>query len=513
MTRRRSLRSGAGTDPSPSHLYSRVAVGLVGVTLALLSASCTSEPSVVPIGASLPPTTEPAITTATLEPGSDAQDEPDAQDNTVLLSVGQDFQDAVDAAPDGTTFAIEAGTHRLQNVRPREGMTFEGRPGAIMNGAIELTDWNLTESGLWRLDGIESTVHSRGRCIDGYEGCALSQDLFMDDVMLWQVTDDEDLGSGAWYWEDESIFVVDDPAHRRVELSVATQAFAGDASDITIRSLIIEKYAAPAQIGAVHAASPMSNDAPVGSGWLIEDLEIRLNHGAGLRVGDSTTARRLFIHHNGQLGIIASGGSDSIVEDSEIANNNIAGYNWGWEAGGTKFKRTSGLIVRGSNFHDNTGPGIWMDSNNYGTLLESNTVTDNTGPGIFEEISFDAVIRNNTVMGNGFKFQKWLWGAGILVAASTNVEVYGNTVVGNADGISGIQQDRDGGPDGKYLLSGLFVHDNTISTADGRTGLVEDIGDETVFTERGNRFESNTYVDMAGNQYSWGGKNLDPAGW
>jgi len=514
MTRGRRSLSGVRTSPQWHQNRANAAVAFVGFTLALLAAGCSSEVTASP-PPSLPPTTDPQATvpqatepTSTTAPSESV---PVGLPDTVLLSVGDDFQAAVDSSPEGTTFVIEAGIHRIQEVRPKDGMTFEGRPGAIMNGAIELTDWIPTESGLWRLNGIEMTAFAHGRCVDGYEGCRLTQDLFMDDVMLWQVTDREDLVTGTWYWEGRSIFVADDPGTRRVELGLATYAFAGNASNVTIRGLVVEKYAVPAQSGAVQAAAP-GNEAPIGSGWLIEDSELRLNHGAGLRIGDKTVARRLFIHSNGQLGIVANGGSGSIVEDSEISNNNIAGFQWGWEAGGSKFKRTTGLIVRNSVVRDNKGPGLWTDISNYDTLYESNTLTGNIGPGIFHEISFDAVIRWNTVTGNGLEFSRWLWGSGILVAASANVEIYGNTVVGNPDGIGGIQQNRDGGPEGRYLLSNLFVHNNTIST-DGRTGVVEDVGDPTVFTDRGNRFESNTYVDMKGKQYSWGGKNLSPAGW
>lgn len=138
---------------------------------------------------------------------------------------------------------------------------------------------------------------------------------------------------------------------------------------------------------------------------------------------------------------------------------------------------------------------------------------DNDGPGIFHEISYDAVIRNNVATGNGHGFADWLWGAGILVAASSGVEVYGNTVTGNADGIAGIQQDRGDGPDGPYVLDDLWIHDNTISVGNGSIGVVEDTGDDGVFTDRNIRFDRNTYVDVKGARYEWGGGRLDSGGW
>ena len=48
--------------------------------------------------------------------------------------------------------------------------------------------------------------------------------------------------------------------------------------------------------------------------------------------------------HNGQLGI-AGTGEGSTLDGVEIAYNNYAGYNSGWEAGGTKFARTRNLVV------------------------------------------------------------------------------------------------------------------------------------------------------------------------
>lgn len=467
-------------------------------------------PSLPPPTAATTSTTtpvEPNVTT-TVVAGSDDAEPPDTP---IRIAPTDDFEAIVDAAPPGSRFIIEAGVHRLVEVDPKDGMTFVGNPGSVMSGAMELGDWTPGTDDTWRFDGLSMTGLEHGDCIEGYEGCRFTQDLYVDDVMLWQVTDRAELGPGRWFWDGESILMADDPTLRRVELSVATYAFVGSADDVTIRGLLVEKYAVPAQFGAIQPAVP--GDGPVGRGWLIEDSEVRLNHGAGIRTGDQTTIRNVHIHHNGQLGIAGPGGTNGVVEDCEIAFNNTAGFNWGWEAGGAKFTETDGLVVRGNRVHDNNGPGLWTDINNYNTLYESNIVTDNYAPGIFHEISYSAVIRDNTVTGNGFGSDTWLWGSGILVAASSDVEVYNNTVTGNADGIGGIQQDREDGPEGPHLLTNMYVHDNTVSVDAGQIGIVEDSGDADVFTGRGNRFESNTYLNAEGRSYTWGGKTLDASGW
>lgn len=489
--------------------WSHVMLGSVILALTATACSPSGPEAQVP---ELPPATQPTTVTVTSSSTTLPDEEPPViEDERVLLRVGDDFQATVDASPEGTTFVIEAGLHRLQEVGPKSGMTFEGQPGSVMNGSVEVQNWEIESEQRWRADGMEMTALEHGDCIEGYEGCRLTQDLFMDDVMLWQVTDVDDLGPGRWFWDDHSIIVADDPTSRRVELSVATYAFMGAADDVTVRGLVVEKYAVPAQFGAIQSAVP--GDGPVGRGWLIEDSEVRLNHGAGIRTGDETIIRRVFIHHNGQLGIAGPGGNNGLVEENEISDNNIAGFRWGWEAGGAKFTETTGLIVRRNRVHDNEGPGLWTDIDNYNTLYESNVVEDNFGPGIYHEISYDAVIRDNTVTGNGFGKDAWLWGSGILVSASADVEVYQNTVTGNADGIGGIQQDREDGPEGPHLLMNMFVHDNTISVARGHTGVVEDTGDSAVFTERENRFESNAYLAPAGDRYMWLGQKMDAAGW
>jgi parallel beta-helix repeat protein len=156
---------------------------------------------------------------------------------------------------------------------------------------------------------------------------------------------------------------------------------------------------------------------------------------------------------------------------------------------------------------------LWTDIDARDTVYEGNLVVDNAGPGIFHEISYAAVIRGNTVTGNGFGKPEWLWGAGILIAASRDVEVIENTVAGNADGIAGIQQERGAGPFGPYLLQNVVVTGNTISMEQGETGVVEDTGGDDVFTERDISFGGNTYNDVTGPRFAWGGRTLDQRGW
>ncbi len=289
---------------------------------------------------------------------------------------------------------------------------------------------------------------------------------------------------------------------------VASAAFAPAVNNVTVRNLIVEHFANPVQFGAISAEGR--------SGWVIANNEARLNFGYGIRIGPGAQVLRNNVHHNGQLGIGGSGANDVLVEDNEIAYNNQNGNDPGWEAGGTKFTVTDRLTVRKNWSHHNIGPGLWTDINNIHTLYENNVVEDNTQMGIFHEISYDAIIRNNIVRRNGAGFSTYIFGAGILIAASQNVEVYGNTLEGNADGIGAIQQNRPEMPSayGPHIVVNLYVHDNDVTMTEGWTGAVQDVGDNAIFSSRNNRFLANTYhVSGVAQLFTWDNQELTLAQW
>ena len=135
--------------------------------------------------------------------------------------------------------------------------------------------------------------------------------------------------------------------------------------------------------------------------------------------------------------------------------------------------------IRNAYVHDNDCRGLWADINAHDALIENNLVEGNRAEGILYEISQDATIRNNRVYRNGFGASGWYWDGGITVASSSNVEVYGNRLSGNYNGITGTQQDRPDSTPPAHLLTGFHVHDNMIcATGDGGhpTGVAADNG-------------------------------------
>jgi len=288
------------------------------------------------------------------------------------------------------------------------------------------------------------------------------------------------------------------------------QAFTGGGGDdVLIKNLIIENYAAPLGKGTIEGINESW-------GWNIENIEVRDGRGGGTQASNYWTIKDSYIHHMGQIGITGAG-AHITYEHNEVAYNNVDRIDPNWEGGGSKFVWSNQLIARDNYIHDNYGGGLWTDGHNTDTLYEGNTIEDNSGPGIFEEISCNAVIRNNTVKRNGFGMPGWVDGAGILVNDSPNVEIYGNTVIDNHDGIAATQSEReetagncDAITQGTISLRNLWVHDNYIKMIEGQSGIA---GGPVLDS---NRFDRNTYkLDPSATEeyYRWGSTFMNATEW
>lgn len=284
-------------------------------------------------------------------------------------------------------------------------------------------------------------------------------------------------------------------------------AFTGGAKNVRISNLVIRAYTNPAQEGAIEGSSS--------NAWEVDHNEITETAGLGLRVGPYMNAHDNWVHHNHQLGVGGSG-PNIVVAHNDISFNNYKGeYDPGWEAGGSKWTETTGLVVKSNNVHNNVGPGLWTDIGNRNTTYDGNWVHDNdyNGPnssaGIFHEISGSAVIKNNLVVHNGSSWNAWAWNAGIQIAGSSDVEIYGNQVLDNSNGISLLQQNRYG--EWAPGVRNINVHDNIVRTK-GITGFVQDTGENVFNGSRNVKFSNNTYV---GGTYlfAWNNQDLGPAQW
>ncbi|MET8076391.1 right-handed parallel beta-helix repeat-containing protein [Streptomyces sp. NPDC005303] len=179
-------------------------------------------------------------------------------------------------------------------------------------------------------------------------------------------------------------------------------AFSGSASDVSIRYLTVQRFAAPSDEGVVNHDSA--------DGWVIEDSTIQDNDGAGLMAGARQQVRANCLKNNGQYGMNAYKGNGRItglvVEGNEIVGNNTGD----WErrkpgcgcTGGIKFWAVDGADIRGNWVHDNRGTGLWADTNNNDFLIENNVIEANDGAALIYEISYNAIIRKNTIRRNNW---------------------------------------------------------------------------------------------------------------
>jgi hypothetical protein len=430
-----------------------------------------------------------------------------ASQDTVYLAVGNRFQDSCNAhAFMSTVFIVDSGVHRLQDVLPWRGQTFTGRPGAVMSGARLLENWKR-RGNVWAHGDQMQRGRDFGVCEPGYPACMYPEDLFVDDSTYTRVMSLAEVKPGHWYfsYDSDSVYIGDNPSGHVVEIGVSERAFGGTGSHITIKGLVIEKYACPSQEAAI------TNQWP-GDFWTVENCEVRLNHSGGIQLrGRNGIVRGNNVHHNGQKGIgIVDGGDCSLIENNEIAYNNWKKmFAFGWEGGGTKFAHARNLIIRNNFAHHNCGPGLWSDINCNNLVYEYNRCEYNSAEGIFHETCDSAIIRCNVL-----RFNATLLGSNLQVANSTNTQVFGNVIEVHADygdGLIVVQKQRVDSALGRALLvrNNHIHHNHIIYKGDkGVSGGYCEYQCDDFWTNGHTLFDYNSYHVGDLSQKHWFWKNM-----
>ncbi len=435
----------------------------------------------------------------------------------ISISPGTSIQTVVNANPNGSKFYLRSGVHRMQSVVPKQNNQFLGETGASINGSKIVTGWTLI-GGYWTVGGQTENGNPDADpnvwCFPEYPVCTKTEDLFVNNVHYRQMGSLAAVGPGQYYFNygAQTIQMTDNPTGKTVEVAVTTLAFSGFNTGIVIDNLTVEKYANPEQVGAIHAVET--------SNWTIRNNIIQYNHGGGLKLGSNNIITNNHFLSNGQIGIIGSGGN-TLVDSNEIAYNNLDGYNYFVEAGGTKFAFCESLMVSNNYAHDNFGPGLWTDIANYLITYDHNTAVDNFNYGINHEISYDAVIKNNYIARNGLHLppgQQEMWyGGGIIIGHSPNVEIYNNTLIDNVQGIGAVQTNRGDGPHGVYEVRNMYTHDNFVTQSNGwyAGGIIYETGYADIINWN-NRWVHNTYTlnpnpDVIA--YTWAGNSINRVGW
>lgn len=288
-----------------------------------------------------------------------------------------------------------------------------------------------------------------------------------------------------------------------------SHAFYGNGQNIYICGFNIYGYKGPYQQAAINGQAgdaggsgrtQQEKDNILGDFWEIENVKIYDNYMAGVMLGSDSVIRNSEISNNNVVGLKATAADGAVFDNVKVEHN---GYDnpfpsWGHEGGGSKFARATRLVVKNSYFVDNKGPGIWTDIDNYQILYEGNLVENNMVMGIFHEISYDAIIRNNVVINNGKRLGcGWsIRCAGIYISSSEgyngkDIEIYNNYVYDNLHGIMGTSDSRRG-------LADMDVHNNVVVNS-GSSGAAAGgggaVGWDTI------NFDHNCYENSGGFEF------------
>jgi hypothetical protein len=125
-------------------------------------------------------------------------------------------------------------------------------------------------------------------------------------------------------------------------------------------------------------------------------------------LGSNSTITDNCLTNNGEYGFNSLKSTHVVLTDNEISYNDSSGrYDHpGGEnpqcgcAGGGKFWQTIDATVTGNYVHDNGDPGLWVDTDNAGFNISGNYIANNFAEGIMYEISYNAQITDNTLVGN-----------------------------------------------------------------------------------------------------------------
>jgi len=417
----------------------------------------------------------------------------DAQAATVTLSPGANIQSAIYSNPPRTAFVLRPGVYRMQSLRPFSGDSFTGQSGAVLNGSQVLTNW-VKSGSYWTSAGAPALNTPYGDpslfCMDPTTGCVYPQDLYLNNAPLVHKLS-LPISSGQWFFDynNDIVYVADNPTGQTVELGVTPFAFYGPYNNVTVQNLIEEKYATRLITGAITTS---------GSNWTIKSNEVRLNHATGIKPANGNDNYEQIlsnnVHDNGQAGLSVGGGTGDLVQYNTISRNNYLNLADGFESGGGKIAATTNAQVLDNTYVNNNGNGLWGDCGATGTVFSGNTISGSRLAGIRYEISHNATISNNTLTNND-QYQ----GRGtcnqaveIFLAGTDHTNVSGNTITSNCAGILMTQDSRN-----PVIYNSVT---NNTTTYPGSVGLPNRIGGMdsqipmTVFDPNShNFFDYNTY--------------------
>jgi hypothetical protein len=377
----------------------------------------------------------------------------------------------------GDTIIVGSGVYREKVIFDRSGLpdkpiTLQAAVGAdvVMTGADRLTEWTETAGKdrifstpwpnrfiPWNPDGTHPSDDYHlviGRC----------EQVFVNAYPLQQVLRRDQLARGTFYvdLDDKRLYVWSRDnqdirgGKRTVEASSRDSILVIKGDHVVVKGIRFRYAANRAQQGAVMFS---------GSHLTVSDCVFEyMNSGGAEFGGTDITVRRCTFQHNGQLGFGANRAHRLIMSDCIVRDNNIKGFDRGWEAGGNKICMTRGAVLENSTFVENHGNGIWFDIGNEECAVRNCLIASNEDAGIFYEISYGLHAHDNVIVNNGLAETSGAWGAnaGISISSSPDCLIERNLLLGNKEGFAFREQTRSTPRIDTRKSEPVWNHDSTI---------------------------------------------------
>ncbi|MDQ1663967.1 MAG: trimeric autotransporter adhesin [Blastococcus sp.] len=348
---------------------------------------------------------------------------------------------AISGAPAGGAVVLRAGSYHESVVVPAgKRLTIQAYPGEAvwLDGSRDVTDW-ATDGSAWRADGWNAQFDHSPTYTQGapdntaanwsfvnaaYPMAAHPDQLWIDGVAQRQVGSRSGVVPGTFFVDTAGhrLYVGTSPAGRTVRASDLSGGLTIRGAGTVVRGIGVQRYAT-----SVPEKGTLISMAP---DVTLENVVVRDNATQGLFVGGTNLGVRNVLRHvtaerNGMLGMEASYADGLVVDGLRAVGNNTEHFNMAPVSGGVKITRSRGLTVRDSVIADNLGTGLWFDESAYNATITGNDLLRNAGHGLAYEISSRALIADNVVAGNG--------GLGMKINNASNIDIWNNTIVDNAD--------------------------------------------------------------------------------
>lgn len=387
------------------------------------------------------------------------------------------ISDAAALVEPGDRVIIHNGIYREgiiieKSGQPDKSITFQAAIGAnvIVTGADRISEWTQvpgedhTFSTDWPYKFITWNEQHTHPADDFHRLIGRCEQVFVNGYALRQVLERDKLARGTFFvdLDDKCLYIWNydnqDILEQRamIEASVRDQILSVKGDHITIKGIRFRYAANRAQHGAVEFS---------GHHLTIEDCLFEHTNASGATFkGEDITVRRCTFQHNGQLGFGASRAHRLRMTECMVRNNNIKGFNRGWEAGGNKICLSRGVVLENSTFTENRGNGIWFDIGNEDCTVHNCLIAFNEDAGIFYEISYGLYAHDNVILSNGLADTRSAWGAnaGISISSSPDCVVERNLLIGNKEGFSFREQNRSTPRIASRKSEPVWNHDHVI---------------------------------------------------